>query len=94
MGIIRLPLLFRGSLNDKYLYSFFDSGANYSFIRKDLAEQLEPVIHLREPLRMTTTAYSNNFMMVEYAMRTNFSVSNDVELSDQFYVLDDLSEEA
>ncbi|CAN5770431.1 hypothetical protein BH10BAC3_BH10BAC3_40700 [soil metagenome] len=53
MGKIRLLLLFRGSLNDKYLYSLFDSGANYSFIRKDLAEQLEPLIHLREPLRQT-----------------------------------------
>ncbi|CAN5770203.1 hypothetical protein BH10BAC3_BH10BAC3_40690 [soil metagenome] len=31
--------------------------------------------------------------MVEYATRTNFSVSNNVELSDEFYVLDDLSEE-
>ncbi len=51
------------------------------------------MIKLREPLRMAT-ADSNNFMVVEYATRSNFSVSNDVELSDEFFVLDDLSEEA
>lgn len=93
MGIIRLPLLFRGSINDKYLYCLFDSGANYSFIRKDIAEQIEPLIQLREPLRMTT-ADANNYMMVEYATRSSFCVSNDVELSDEFYAVDDLSEEA
>ena len=93
MGIIRIPLLFRGSINDKYLYCLFDSGANYSFIRKDIAEQIEPLIQLREPLRMTT-ADANNFMTVEYATRSNFSVSNDVELSDEFFIVDDLSEEA
>ncbi len=93
MGIIRLPILFRGSMNDKFLYCLFDSGANYSFLRKDIAEQVEPLIQLREPLRMTI-ADANNFMMVEYATRSSFSVSNDVELSDEFFVLEDLSEEA
>jgi predicted aspartyl protease len=92
MGIIRLPILFRGSINDKYLYSLFDSGANYSFIRKDIAEQLEPLTQLREPLRMTT-ADINNSMEVVYRIATNFSVSNDVELSDEFFVVEDLSEE-
>ena len=93
MGIIRLPMLFRGSVNDKYLYCLFDSGANYSFIRKDIAEQIEPLTQLREPLRMTT-ADINNFMEVKYRVATNFCVSNDVELSDEFFAVDDLSEEA
>jgi hypothetical protein len=93
MSIIKLPMLFRGSINDKYLYCLFDSGANYSFVRKDIAEQLEPLTRLREPLRLAT-ADVNNYMEVEYRIATNFSVSNDVELSDEFFVLDDLSEEA
>jgi len=93
MGIIKLPLLFRGSKNDKYIYTLFDSGANYSFLRRDIAEQLEPLITLREPLRLAT-ADSNNFMQVNFRTAVNFSVSNDVELSDEFLVLEDLSEEA
>ena len=92
MGIIRLPMLFRGALHDKHLYCLFDSGANYSFIRKDLAEQLETLSPLHKPMRLAT-ADSNNFMQVNYRIATNFSVTNDVELSDEFYVLDDLSEE-
>ncbi|MGC4037375.1 MAG: retropepsin-like aspartic protease [Chitinophagaceae bacterium] len=93
MGIIRLPLLYRGTKNDKYVYSLFDSGANYSFLRKDIAEQLEDLTLLRKPLRMAT-ADPSNFLEVNYATRTFFNMSNDVELSDEFYVLDDLSEEA
>ena len=93
MGIIRLPLLFRGTKNDKYIYSLFDSGAKYSFLRKDIAEQLEDLMVLNKPLKMAT-ADSGNFLEVRYATRTFFSVSNDVELSDEFYVIEELSEEA
>jgi hypothetical protein len=93
MGIIRLPLLFRGTKNDKYIYTLFDSGANYSFVRKDIAEQLEDLVVLNRPLKMAT-AYPDNFLEANYRMATNFSVSNDVELSDEFYALDQLSEEA
>jgi hypothetical protein len=92
MGIIRLPLLFRGALTDKHLYCLFDSGANYSFIRKDIAEQIEVLSKLPHAMKLAT-ADANNFMEVNYACRSFFNVSNDVELSDEFLVLDDLSEE-
>jgi hypothetical protein len=93
MGIIKLPLLFRGTKSDKYIYTLFYSGANYSFLRKDIAEQLEDLVVLNRPLRMAT-ADVNNYLEVNYRIATNFSVSNNVELSDEFYVLEDLSEEA
>ena len=93
MGIIRIPLLFRGTKNDKYIYTLFDSGANYSFLRKDIAEQLEDLMVLNKPLKMAT-ADSGNFLNVHFATRTFFSVTNDAELSDEFYVKEELSEEA
>ena len=91
MSIIRYPLLFRGTKNDKYLYGLFDSGANLSAIRKDLAEQIDVLIKLREPIRLAT-ANSNDFMQVNYKFVSEFFL-NDVQLSDEFLVLEDLSEE-
>lgn len=91
MSIIRYPLLFRGTKNDKYLYGLFDSGANLSAIRKDLAEQIDVLIKLREPIRLAT-ANSNDFMQVNYKFVGEFFL-NDVQLSDEFLVLEDLSEE-
>ena len=91
MSIIRYPLLFRGTKNDKYLYGLFDSGANLSAIRKDLAEQIDVLIKLREPIRLAT-ANSNDFMQVNYKFVSEFFF-NDVQLSDEFLVLKDISEE-
>jgi hypothetical protein len=91
MSIIRYPLLFRGTKNDKYLYGLFDSGANLSAIRKDLADQIDVLIKLREPIRLAT-ANSNDFMQVNYKFVGEFFL-NDVQLSDEFLVLEDLSEE-
>jgi Retroviral aspartyl protease len=91
MIIIKAPLLFRGTKNDKYLYGLFDSGANLSVIRKDLAEQIDLLIPLREPIRLAT-ANVNDFMEVHYKFVCEFFL-NDVRLSDEFLVLDDVSEE-
>jgi Retroviral aspartyl protease len=91
MSIIRSPLLFRGTKNDKYLYGLFDSGANLSAIRKDLAEHIDILIPLPEPIRLAT-ANSSDFMIVNYKFVCQFFL-NDVPLSDEFLVLEDLSEE-
>jgi hypothetical protein len=91
MSILRSPLLFRGSKNDKYLFGLFDSGANLPAIRSDLAEQIDVLIKLREPIKLAT-ANSNDFMVVENKFVCQFFL-NDVPLSDEFLVVDDLSEE-
>ena len=59
MGITRLPLLFRGTKNDKYIYTLLNSGANYSFLRKNIAEQLEDLMVLNKPLKMATAVTGN-----------------------------------
>jgi hypothetical protein len=91
MSILRSPLIFRGTKNDKYLYGLFDSGANLSAIRKDLAEQIDILIPLREPIKLAT-ANSNDFMQVDNKFVCEFYL-NDVRLSDEFLVVEDLSEE-
>jgi hypothetical protein len=91
MSIIKAPLLFRGTGSDKYLYSLFDSGANLSAIRKDLAEQIDILIPLPNPIRLAT-ANSNSFMEVHHKFVCEFFL-NDVRLSDEFLVVEDLSEE-
>lgn len=73
------------------MYGLFDSGANLSAIRKDLAEQIDVLIKLREPIRLAT-ANSNDFMQVNYKFVGEFFL-NDVQLSDEFLVLEDLGEE-
>lgn len=91
MSIIKAPLLFRGTRHDKYLYALFDSGANLSAIRKDLAEQIDILIPLPETIRLST-ANTSDFMMVNYKFVSQFFL-NDIPLSDEFLVVDDLSEE-
>jgi len=91
MSIIKAPLLFRGNKSDKYLYGLFDSGANLSAIRKDLAEQIDILIPLPQIKRLAT-ANSNDFMQVSHRIVCDFFL-NDVQLSDEFLVLEDLSEE-
>jgi len=71
MGINRLPLLFRGTKNDKCIFTSFDNGANYSFLRKDIAQQLEDLMVLNKPLKMAT-ADSGNFLHVHFATRSFF----------------------
>ena len=41
MPIIKIPLLFAGSLGDKHIYTLYDSGANLSCIHPDQVKGLE-----------------------------------------------------
>ncbi|MDI9365374.1 MAG: retropepsin-like aspartic protease [Flavobacterium sp.] len=88
---IKSPLLFRGTKNDRYLYGLFDSGANLSAIRKELVEHIDILIPLPEPIRLAT-ANSLDFRIANYKFVCQFFL-NDVPLSDEFLVLEDLSEE-
>ncbi len=41
MSIIKMPLLFAGSLGEKHLYALYDSGANLSYINPEYLADLE-----------------------------------------------------
>lgn len=89
--IIRLPLRFEGSKGEKNLYALFDSGATYSCIHEEIAEELEVLTNLHTPMRMIT-ATASTFMEIKHRVALDF-YHYDTRLTDEFYVIPDLSEQ-
>ena len=89
--VLRIPLLFEGSKNSKPLYALFDSGATYSCINEDIAEQLEIFTPLHTPLKLAT-ASEHVFMEITRRVTLDF-YKDDIRLSDEFLIVSNLSEE-
>lgn len=89
--ILRIPLLFEGSKASKNLYALFDSGASYSCINEDKAEELEVFTQLHTPMRLAT-ASEHVFMEINNRITLDF-YKDDIRLSDEFLVVPNLSEE-
>jgi hypothetical protein len=92
MSIIKHPLLYVGSKDEKTLYTLFDSGANLSCIHPDLIKDLENPIHLGR-IRKLATASEGHYIEITERVSLDFYI-NDVLLSDEFLVVPGLSEEA
>ena len=92
MSVIKLPLLFVGSKDEKNLYTLFDSGANLSCIHPDYAKDLAAFIPLGR-VRKLSTASEGHYIEIKDAVRLDFYI-NDVLLSDEFLIVPGLSEEA
>ncbi len=91
MSIIRLPLRFEGSKGEKVLYALFDSGANLSCINEEFAEEITELIPFLHPRRLAT-ASEHHFIEITDAIRADFYIE-DIQLSDEFLVVPQLSEE-
>jgi predicted aspartyl protease len=89
--ILRLPLRFEGSKGEKTLYALFDSGATFSCINPDAAEDLTTPEKLFTPLEVAT-ASQGVYMKIEEVTRADFYF-DDIRLSDEFMVVPNLSEE-
>ena len=89
--IIRLHLRFEGSRGEKVLYALFDSSATYSCINDEIVEELEQLTLLHKPMRMVT-ASATTFMEIKHRVTLDF-YHEDIRLSDEFYVIPDLSEQ-
>jgi hypothetical protein len=92
MSVIKLPILFVGSLGETRLYSLFDSGANLSCINPDFLDQLEIPVKLGRK-RHVNTAAEGHFIEISERVSLDFYLE-DVLLSDEFLVVPGLSEEA
>ncbi len=92
MSIIKVPILFVGSLGEKRLYTLYDSGANLSCISPDYLADLEKPTQLGV-IRQIGTAAVGHYIEVTQAVRLDFYM-DDVLLSDEFLVIPGLSEEA
>ena len=89
--ILRVPLRFEGSKGEKNLYALFDSGATYSCITEEFAEELANLESLHTPMRLAT-ASRGTVMEINNTCRLDF-YHEEIRLSDEFLVLRDLSEE-
>lgn len=83
---------FEGSKGEKIIYALFDSGATFSCINEEYAEEIGNPEQLRTPLEVAT-ASDSHFLRVKDAMRADFYL-NDIRLSDEFMVVPNLSEQA
>ena len=91
MSIISQPVKFAGSKGEAVVETLFDSGASYSFIKKNVAEKLGFLDMLPETM-LFETAKENESISIKQAIRLAFLI-NDVKLSDEFLVAETLSED-
>ena len=82
---------FEGSKGERNLYALFDSGATYSCIHEDIATELEVLTNLHTPMRMVT-ATASTYMEIKHRVTLDF-YHYDIRLTDEFYVIPDLSEQ-
>jgi predicted aspartyl protease len=76
----------------KVLYALFDSGATFSCLRHDVAEEIEEARPLWRPMEVAT-ASEGHFVKIMEAPRADFYY-DDIRLSDEFMIVPGLSEEA
>lgn len=90
--IIKLPVLFEGSLGSKKLYALFDTGATFSCIHPDYVSEIGAAEKLYRPLEVAA-ASDGFYMKIEERVVSDFYI-NDIRMSDEFMVIPGLSEEA
>ena len=92
MSIIKIPLHYEGDLGDRTLYTLFDSGSTYSCISPHFVQNFVSPIKFKHPLHFGT-ASEGAYIEVSEACRLDFYIE-DVRLTDEFYIVPGLSEEA
>lgn len=92
MGIIRIPLRIEGSIGEKVAYALFDSGATFSCLRDDIANEIGKPEKLRNPIEVAT-ASAGHYVRIDAALRADFYY-DDIRLSDEFMIVPGLIEEA
>jgi len=91
MGIITKRVRLVGSRGEHETEGLFDSGASYSFIRKDIAEQLETLLPLPQPMSFEM-AQQGTILVVRERVVLDFWIDG-YRFSDEFFVVDNLADE-
>lgn len=89
MAVVIKNIKLKGSKGEIEREAIFDSGSTYSCIRPDLAESLEIVIPLPEPMEFST-AGEDRKVTAKGAVRLNFYIEN-YRFSDEFMMIEGLS---
>lgn len=92
MGIIMKKLNFSGDIGKETINILVDTGASYSFIRKDYAQKISTVLKLPKSMEFEL-AGENQYLKVNEVIRADFYIGNE-RLTDEFLVCEGISEEA
>jgi predicted aspartyl protease len=91
MGVIINRIKLVGSKGEKKVHALFDSGASFSFITPELANKLGMIDALPKTKEFET-AEDGRKIKVKEAVRLDFHIDG-VELSDEFLIAENLSED-
>lgn len=92
MSIITKNIKISGDKGTIFIDMLVDTGASYSFIRKDKAKEVATILRLPEPMKFEL-AQEKQYLEVKERIIIDFFVNGD-RLSDEFLVADNLSEES
>ncbi len=90
--ILKLPVRFEGAKGEKILYTLFDSGATFSCIHPDYAEEIAEPQKMITPLEVAT-ASQGTYLKISEKIVSEFYI-DDIRMSDEFAVVPNLSEDA
>ena len=91
MGIVTKHVRLVGSRGEHETKGSFDSGASYSFMRKDIAERLEILLPLPHPMSFEM-AQRGATLVVRERIVLDFWIDG-YRFSDEFLVVDNLADE-
>lgn len=90
MSIIEKPIKLVGSKGEAEVVAIFDSGSTYSCIKPELAEELEIVLNLPEPMEFGY-AEEKRKLTATRRVSLNFYIDG-YRFSDEFMLIPELSE--
>ncbi|MCZ6680149.1 MAG: hypothetical protein O7E52_23205 [Candidatus Poribacteria bacterium] len=90
MSLLKQEIKLVGSKGRQDAIALFDSGATYSFIRRDIAEAVALIEKLPEPM-VFETAKENEYITIDERIVTNFYIDI-YRLSDEFLVSNIITE--
>ncbi len=92
MGVIINRIKLAGSKGEKKVDALYDTGASFSFIKRDLASDLDTVLSLPKLIEFET-AKEGDKIVVRERVALDFYIEG-IRLSDEFLIADDdLSED-
>jgi len=90
--VLKLPGRFEGTKGEKVIYTLFDSGATFSCIYPDFAEEIAEPQKMLTPLEVAT-ASQKTYLKINERITPDFYI-DDIRMSDEFIVVPNLSEDA
>ena len=92
MSLMEKHALLKGNLGETKVLAFFDSGASYSCIRKDVAAKVGMLVPLDEPMEFSTADEGVSVTATHCIQLSFYFFDSERRFTDEFMVLDTLSE--